>query len=808
MSRAARLAIGIGGTFLVLLIALFFFLRYQVTKSFPEDEGVLTLSVLNNPVEIVRDEYGVPHINAQNEHDLMIAVGFVHAQDRLFQMELSRRAGEGRLSELFDTVTIKFDKLFRTLGFSILAETLEQHLHPLSRQLLSDYAAGVNAFITSHKGKYPIEFDMLNVQPEPWTVRHSILLARLMAWELNFAWWVEATYAEIAERVPPEKFQEIIPRTPKSALPLVPREEVKSLQASLRPLLDDVRLYREFMNLGPFTAGSNAWVVGPSKSLSTKPLLANDPHLIISLPSKWYEMHLTAPGMNVAGVSLPGVPFIVIGHNDSLAWGFTNAMLDDADFYIEQTDSTGKFYRFKDKLLPIAVREEKIYIGKDDSLEFVVRSTHHGPVVNDVHPRGAHRDGDTTFAQTLFTLRWTGFEKSDEFFAFYQMNRAHNRYQFVEGWKEFTVPAQCVVYADVQGNYCLWVGGRVPMRSSKGNPLLPLVGWTGDEEWKGFVPFEKLPRRINPSEGFIVSANQAIADESYPYYLSAYWEPSSRSERIRELLLTSEKFSAQDFQQMQQDVFSYYAKELDSIIVAEYTADTLFTKDVERAFEYLRNWDYRCTQHDIVSTIVHAVFLRLLHNIYEDEMGGDIFRDFVYFSAIPYRVTNQLMHTDSSLWFDDIRTEKREVRSDMIRKSFSEALEELSLQLGSDMKQWQWGQIHTVTFEHPFGKITPLDRVFNVGPYPIGGSGTSINKAEFKFTKPYAFYAGPSMRQVIDMANPTVAYMVNPLGQSGQPLHQHYDDQTALWLNGGYRRVSTDWNALRSAGWRKLELRP
>jgi penicillin amidase len=798
---------GIGGTFLVLLVALFFFLRHQVTKSFPDYEGVLILTELNNPVEIFRDEFGVPHINARNEHDLMMAAGFIHSQDRLFQMELARRAGEGRLSELFDTTTIKYDKLFRTLGLSILAESLEQHLSPISRQLLEDYAAGVNAFIETHKGRYPIEFDMLNVQPEPWTIRHSILLARLMAWELNFAWWVELTYAEIAERVSLEKFQDIIPQSPKTVRPLVPREEMKFSLASVRPFLNDVHDYREFIGLGPFTSGSNAWVVGPAKSDSRKPLLANDPHLIISLPSKWYEMHLTAPGLNVSGVSLPGVPFIVIGHNDSLAWGFTNAMLDDADFFMEQMDSTKKFYRFKDKLLPVTIREEKIYIGKKDSLEISVRSTHHGPIVNDVHPRGVHQDNDTTLQHSFFSLRWTGFEMSDEFLAFYRLNHAQNRHEFVEGLKGFTVPAQCAVYADVQGNYCLWVAGRVPIRS-KGNPLLPFAGWTGEEEWKGFIPFDKLPRRINPTEGFIISANQAIADESYPYYLSAYWEPPSRSERIREWLQSLEIFSTQDFQVMQQDVFSYYALGLDTIILAEYAHDSIITNETSRALEYLRNWDYRCTQYDIASTLVHTFFLQLLYNIYEDEMGSEIFRDFVYFSAIPYRVTDQVMQSDSSQWFDDIRTERREIRSDMIRKSFSEAIQILSHHLGSDMKQWQWGQVHTVTFEHPFGKIKPLDRVFNIGPFPIGGSGTSINKAEFKFVKPYSFYAGPSMRQVINMANQRVAYMVNPLGQSGQPLHEHYADQTALWLNGGYRMVTTDWDQIHSAGWRKLELRP
>lgn len=807
MSKAAKLTIGIGCTLAAILVALVFFLRSLVVKSFPVTNGSIAVNGIHQPVEIYRDEFGVPHILAKDEHDLMFAVGYVHAQDRLWQMELSRRIGEGRLSEIFDTTTLKFDKMFRTLGFSHLAESLQEHLHPESRRLLEDYSAGVNEFISTHKGKFPIEFDMLNLDPEPWEVKHSLLVARLMAWELNFAWWVDLTYAEIAAKVPPKKFREIIPSWPDSVPAIVPRSKLKASISDVREYLDVVRNYRNTFRVGPFSAGSNAWAVNASKSMTGKPLLANDPHLRVSVPSRWYEIHYSAPGSNVAGVSIPGIPAVVVGHNDSLAWGLTNAMIDDADFYFEQKDSTREdYYRLRNTSVRMLTRDEKIYIGKSDSVEITVRSTLHGPVVNDVHPSRGHSPFDTTIHRTPISMRWTGFDMGDEFYGFYLMNSSRNKSEFELGLKELTVPAQCVVYADVRGNIGFWTAGRVPIRGNY-EALLPQAGWTGEAEWRGFIPFDQLPKLLNPPDGMIISANQKITDNSYPYYLSNLWEPPSRFERIRELLTSTEKFTANDFRELQQDVLSGYSRDLTQYILHAFSSDTSKSAAVISALEYLRSWDFRCTSTDVATSIVNEFLVKLLHNTYEDEMGPEVFNDFVYFSAIPYRVTSQLLTADSSEWFDDVTTGKRESRDDIIRKSFLDAIDELRGTVGGEMKTWQWGEIHRVLFEHPFGKQKPLDRVFNVGPFSIGGNATTINKADFPLASPFFFSAGPSMRQVIDLANPRSASSVITLGESGQPLNKHYDDQTALWLNGGYHTVTIDWNEIKRSHWEHLELK-
>ncbi len=807
MSKLAKVSIGIGSTLLLVSLAGFIFLRHLVTKSFTVTHGSITVIDLHGDVDVYRDPYGIPHIHAEDEHDLMVAVGYVHAQDRLWQMDLMRRAGEGRLAEVLGDSAVALDRLFRTIDLRGVAAKIKEQLHPESRRLLEDYAAGVNAFIRTQQGALPVEFDMLNYVPEPWTVEQSVLMTRLMAWELNLAWWTDLTYGEIATKVPLEKLQEIFPTFPDSVPVTVPSPLMKRALTGAEGMLDAGRKYRDFFGLGPLSVGSNGWAVDSSKSVSGKPILANDPHLGMPSPSRWYEMHLSAPGWNIAGVSIPGVPLIVIGHNSHLAWGLTNAMIDDADFYIEKPDSTKPgHYIFRDTSLPFVEREEKIYIGSRDSLIMTVRSTRHGPIINDVHPiaKGAGHD---SLHNALIAMRWTGLDVSDEIYAFSLMNRATNHAEFENALKEFTVPGQSVVYADQEGNIAYWTAGHIPIRG-KQNAMLPLPGWTGDAEWQGFVPFNELPMLLNPREGFVACANQKIADRSFPYYISTLWEPPSRIQRIRQLLTSADKFTGNDFKQFQQDLYSIYAKDVTQEILHAYAGQQPADQIVSMALDYLRNWDYRFTQSDIATTIFNAFFVRFLHNTFEDEMGPDVFSRFVFFGAIPYRVAGQLLAADDSLWFDDVRTPVRESKNDIIRKSVSEAVTDLQTTLGMNMKTWQWGALHTVTFSHPFGKRKPLDRVFNIGPFSIGGGGTSVNKSEYRFMTPYAVAVGPSMRQVVDLGDSLSSSLIITSGESGQPLHQHYNDQTPLWLNGGYLNVTMDWNEIRDAKWDHLLLKP
>jgi penicillin amidase len=371
-----------------------------------------------------------------------------------------------------------------------------------------------------------------------------------------------------------------------------------------------------------------------------------------------------------------------------------------------------------------------------------------------------------------------------------------------------TVPAQALVYGDVAGNIGFWMAGRVPIRG-KQNPLLPAPGWTSETDWQGYVPFDKLPHLWNPPQGYIVCANQKIAGNEYPYFLSNYWEPPSRMLRIRELLASSEKFSPEDFERFQQDVLSPYNRSIAKHIFAAYPADsTMENNDVKTAIEYLRNWDFRDRSTDAASAIFNEFIVKLMHNIYEDEMGPETFKDFVFFSAIPYRVTSQLLAADSSAWFDDVGTPQVETKKEIIHKSLLEAISELQQTSGGEMREWQWGRIHQAYFEHPFGKRKPLDRVFNIGPFPAAGSATTVNKGDYRIGEPFMVFSAPSMRQVIDLGKPQIAWTILPLGQSGQAFHKHYKDQTPLWFNGAYHAVTIDLQQIKSKPWERLILKP
>jgi penicillin amidase len=793
MTRGAKIAIGLGSILLFTLAILVLFLHHLVTKSWPETSGKILVSGLHSSVDVYRDEYGVPHINASDEHDMMFCMGYVHAQDRLWQMDLVRRAGEGRLSEILDTAGIQFDILFRTLGSHALAETLYKYISPTSKKLLEDYSDGINEFIRTRKGKYPIEFDMTDSEPELWKPQHSLIVLRVLAWELSFSWWVDITYGRIEQLVTPEKLNELIFRYDDAKI----KKSVSNTFSGgdIRVFCEIVKKYRQRFGSGGFSSGSNAWVVDSSKSATGKPILANDPHLIITIPSHWYEVHMSGPGWNIYGVTIPGIPLVAIGHNDSIAWGFTNAMLDDADFYVEQEDSLrSEWYIYNNKSLPMKLRNEKIYIGKRDSLELSVRQTHHGVVISDIHPHPSHDSIVYLRKKPPVAMRWTGFELSDEILGFYRLNRAGNSVEFEEGLKDLAVPAQCAVYADVKGNIGWWLAGRVPDRG-KNTGILPMRGWTKVDEWSGFIAFDRLPHGWNPKEGFIAFANQEIGAGTLPFYLSNLWEPSHRYDRIKELL-SQDKLTPQDFEQFQQDIVSGYDKLLVEEIIKEFYDDKSESQIVKNALIYIRSWNYRCAADDIASSMINVFFIRLLHNIFLDEMGDELFYDFVYYPMSACRVTERLLKNGQSQWFDDVRTDSTETKREIIKKSFIEAIDQLEKNFGPEMKTWQWGELHQLIYKHPFSVRAPLDRIFNVGPFPAVGGGETINKGAYQLNDPYFVFACPSVRQIVNLANPKSSWMVMNLGQSGQPLHPHYSDQSSLWLNGGYRITTMDWNII------------
>ena len=801
MKTRTKLLLGILGSLVIIVLVTLLILRYLVTKSFPVTDGEIKVPGLEKEVTVRRDEFGVPHIFAANDHDLFFTQGYTHAQDRLWQMDVARRAGEGRLSEVFGSSTLKFDKLFRTVGMMRIAEKLELNIHPESRAILQAYSDGVNAFIASHRGKYPIEFDMLNYAPEEWKPVHSLLIARLMAWELNISWYVDLVLGDLYKTLGEEKAREIFPTYPENTPVIVPKEyRAGLLSDDLLSLIDVDQEFRQAFGVTGTHIGSNAWAIGPEKSATGKAMLANDPHLGFSAPSKWYEIHLDGGDYNVAGVSLAGTPLVVIGHNPHIAWGLTNVMADDADFYLEMTNSAGE-YLFRDVWTPLTVVQDTIVVKDSSSVILTVKSSHHGPIINDVNSVGS------VTKDVLVSMRWTGQDVSDELYALLQINKAKNWDEFKSGVAEFTVPGQNFVYADDDGNIGYLAGVRLPIRSAQ-NPTLPMPGWTGQYDWNGFVPFDRLPSLFNPPQHFIATANNKLTDAPFPYHISNLWEPPSRIQRLDELLRKQEKLSADDVQGMQRDYYSYFAKEMTPYILRAYDSAAVTDTDVQTALRYFRNWHFQLTKDDVPTALFHVFFTHVLRNIFLNKMGESLFQKYIFIANIPYRTVPTLFRNPASSWFDDPSTERVETRDDVIRKSLEEAIQELKTALGAEMKTWQWGLLHTVTFRHPFGAQPPLGAVFNIGPFPIGGSGTTLNNGEYYLADPYKVTLGPSTRQIVDFSNLDDARSIIPTGESGQPMNDHYSDQTPLWLNGEYHVMPIDSVKVASIAKHSLRLIP
>ncbi len=801
MRNNARLIIGLSIVAAAVLIAVVLLSYYLAAKSFPKVDGKEKIHGLTAEATIYRDEYGVPHIFAESDHDAYIAVGYVHAQERLWQMELERRVGLGRLSEILGRPAVSVDKMFRTLGLYHQVQKIAANLDQPTRDALQAYADGVNQFIASHAGKYPLEFDMLSFEPEPWTIEHSLLISRLMAWEMNFSRWNDLLLAALVARLGEEKAKEVFPWWPADA-PLIIPEGMKDIAADLKPFFDADHEAQSILGINGMQSGSNAWVVSGAKSETGKPIVANDPHLVLMAPARWYELHIVSPEQDVAGMSIPGVPFVIAGRNKHIAWGITNAMMDDEDFYIEQVDSIQRpsKYMFNGSWQPVTEEIDTIFVKGSSAIFYSVFKTHHGPIVNKMEPGAA-------FAASLISMCWTGYEVSNEAGTFYRINRANNWTEFTEALKTYAVPAQNFVYGDDQDTIGYYTGGKLPIRSMQ-NATLPADGTSGENDWKGFVPFQQMPHCVNPPQGFIATANNKIVNDSYPYYISNNWEPPWRSMRLNEVLREQPRFSVKDFEKLQCDVLSLQAREIVPILLHAFDSTAVGNTNVKTALEYLRNWNDETRKEDVATTIFQATMDRIIRNTFADKMGEQLFALYDTLASTPLTVITRLLKEPNSPWFDDSRTPEVETKDMIIRKSLTEAVADLQSRLGGEPKEWQWGRVHTVTFVHVFGVQPLLGRLFNVGPYAVGGTHATVSVGQYFLSQPFVSRVGPSMRQIMNLADVNDTRVVLPPGQSGNLFYKHYKDQIMLWLNGAYRDRPMEKGKIEAACSDVLRLRP
>jgi penicillin G amidase len=788
----------------------------SLLESLPVYEGELKAPSLKSEVKIYFDSLAVPYILAENDEDVAFALGYLHASERMFSMDMIRRAGEGRLSEILGVETLPFDKMFRTVGLSRTAEIIKSKMNPEALKLLEAYSRGVNFYLDEKKNKYPVEFDVLGYQPEEWKPEHSIIVIRMMAWELNLGWWTDLTFTELVQKLGEEKVKEILPGYPENAPTIIPADIKKFAQINSNFIETD-KAFRKFIGMTGTHLGSNNWVVNSQMSASGKPIIANDPHLAYRAPGIWYAAVIKSPGWNTAGVTLPGVPGIVIGKNDNISWTLTNIMTDETDFYIETLDSSRTKYLFDEKWNDLVIVEDTIYTKDGIKEPIEIKYTHRGPIISNIHPYNfVYNQDESTYPP--ISMRWLGNECSDEMDAFLKINKAKNWSEFKSAVEEFNIPGQNFVYADRDGNIGYVFGGTLPIRNDNATTFV-FDGSDSKNDWKGFVPRNELPYLFNPTQNYIATANNKVMKD-FKYHITNLWEPSSRIERITELLQARGKHSVEDYMKYQEDILSPYAKQIVPYIIYAFQDAEVKDKNLSQSLQLLREWNYEMEKYQQAPAIFLTFFDKLMKNIYMDEMGEDLFNQYVFLANVPYRNIPELLQNPFSDWYNDVKKNERKTRDDVIRESLNDALDELENKLGKDVKDWQWGNLHTVTFKHAFAGVSwIIDEVVNIGPYEISGDGTTIFNTEYAFSEsiekyplfrhePFDCELGPSMRFIYDFAKPDEFYLILTTGQSGNIFSDHYKDQTELFLNGKYMKIRTDESPITSQGKSLLRLLP
>jgi penicillin amidase len=742
-----------------------------VRRTFPTIDGVIEVPGLRSTVEVYRDRWGVPHVYADNAEDLFFAQGYVTAQDRLWQMEFNRRVGSGTLSEVLGETTLDTDRFIRTLGWRRVAEQEAELLSGEGLAMLEAYSAGVNAFIDSHQGNLPLEFTILGFKPAPWTPADSIVWAKAMAWDLGGNWDAELLRAKLIQAVGEEKAAELAPPYPESAPLIVPPDAGDYASLELEHLVEASAGLRDLLAAGLPGLGSNNWVVAGSKSTSGQPLLANDMHLGLQMPSIWYEVHLVGGGLDVEGYSFPGVPGIVVGHNEYIAWGVTNLGPDVQDLYIEKVNPANPDqYEYEGQWQNMEIIEEVIEVSGQDPVVERVQVTRHGPIITPV----------VEDVEQVLAFHWTALEPNRMVGCLLALDRASRWDEFRSALQLWAVPSQNFVYADIEGNIGYQAPGLIPIRREGHTGLVPVPGWTGDYEWEGYIPFEELPTLFNPPTGFIVTANNKVVSDEYPYVLAYDFAVGHRAQRIETLLEEKDILGVEDFQRIQADSYSIPAEIFTPYLLQIEPQGFL----QERALNGLRGWDYRSDADSAGAAIFEVFYTKLVENTFGDELGQELLGEYVAASSWHQLALDRMIEEPDNPWFDDVTTPEREGRDDIVLRSFADALDYLGNRFGDVPNAWEWGRLHGATFVHqPLGEsgIAPLERIFNRGPVPVGGSGYTVNAASFDPQEPYTTTHGVSQRLIVDLSDFDNSLSTHTTGQSGLVFDRHYDDMITLW---------------------------
>lgn len=746
--------------------------------------GAVVVDGLRESVRVTRDEHGVPLIEARTDADAFFAAGYVHGQDRLWQLELQRRMVDGRLSEVFGRASLTNDIWLRTLGLKDAAKAHWKRLSPEAQQSLTAYTAGINAFLAS-KQQLPPEFAILGIEPKPWTVEDSLAWNHMFALTLGGNFREEITRFVAAQYLTPEKLQAIFPGYPADAPVTVTAEERSQAATHLLAVNELQQQLEEELKIGGKYVGSNGWVVSGKLTKNGQAILANDPHLALQTPSLWYAMRLKGHSLDVAGMTLVGLPVVIFGQNGNIAWGGTNMMADQQDLYFERVDPNdptryevnGTWEKFTTRSEEIAVKNEfpAMLRGPLEPVRIEVRSTRHGPVISDQFK---------VFDQAV-SLRWSVYEDAGSSYeGFYRVNYARDWTSFNAAFANYVAPAMNLLYSDRQGNIGYAGVGRIPVRA-KGEGTLPVPGWNDDYAWTGAIPFAEMPRSFNPAKGYIVNANNRITTDDYPHFISHGWAPQTRATRIQEMieekLAKNGRLTTTDMQAIQGDVANKPSKALVTVLSTVGTS----TDQQREAIRTLLAWDGNMNRESVGAAIYASWTHQLRQQIFSDELAGpwNQREKTRHMEPLGDNLTDEqlaaLLRNDKLGWCDNRRTDDFAESCEMsMSASLKKALRQLEKMHGADVADWQWGELHHTRYEHtPFSQQNTLRKLFE-REISNGGGLQSVNVAgaRFRNTEGYVQTFGAGFRQIISLGRTEQHLYMNSTGQSGNVMSKHYDD--------------------------------
>jgi penicillin G amidase len=733
-------------------------------SALPQTDGRIVLPGPKAEIRIERDADGVPLITARDDEDAAFGLGYVHAQERLFQMELQRRYGAGRLAEIFGPQAVGIDRQMRVLGLYRAAEAEIPFLSAEMSRALNAYAAGVNAFLALRRGALPPEFLMLRLMPEIWRPADSLVWGKLMAVQLGGNYRGELVRARMARTISAADLAFLYPEYPK---------EAPTTLAEMTPIYRGLGLDGLYEALpaivGPNYA-SNNWVVDGKHSASGKPLLANDPHLAFGAPGVWYLARLRTPQHEIAGATAAGVPLVVVGHNERIAWGFTTTTADVEDLFVEKIDPAdpGR-YLTPEGSAPFKSRRETITVQGGEPIEITIRETRHGPVLSDALPAGAAEDGFVLALAATFSISQ---DRSAE--ALWEANRARDWPSFRAAFEKFVGPIQNIVYGDVDGTIGFMAPGLIPIRRS-GEGWLPAPGWTDEHDWTGFIPFAALPSAHNPPSGHFVSANNKIVPESYPYFLSRDWDLPNRAERIEALLAAHPVQTPDASAAIEADTLSLMAQRLVPLMTRIVEQDEALHEAVDR----LRRWDFHMDMNK-VEPLLFTAWLREFSRLMLVGRFGDAVSD--YWDLRP-RVMEAVL-TERPEWCDDPKRPGEESCGRRLAEALATVIAELRGSYGTDIAKWQWGRAHIAVFANPVFSRIPVLRDWLAVSIPTAGAYDTLNRGPSAIrsdANPFEQRFGAGLRIITDLASPRDARMMTVPGQSGDPLSANFADLLHRW---------------------------